>query len=81
MFFKAIPIHYRRIPKTLRALGYGRKGDKDLAAEITQRLKRLIGRSGLTGWEMNMLLGLCSRAEKKFAPKNGLKRENRPAQP
>jgi len=72
---------FRRIPKTLKALGYARKGDKDLAAEITRHLKRLVGRSGLTEWELNMLLGLCTRVETKLAPKKGLKRENRPAQP
>ena len=55
---------FRRIPKTLKALGYARKGDKDLAAEITRHLKRLAGRSGLTEWELNMLLGLCTRVEK-----------------
>jgi tRNA C32,U32 (ribose-2'-O)-methylase TrmJ len=42
----------------MKALGYGRAGDKDLTSEITRRLKRLIGRSGLTEWELNMLLGL-----------------------
>jgi TrmH family RNA methyltransferase len=52
---------YRRIPGTLKALGYARKGDKDLAAEIARHLRRLAGRSGLTVWELNMLLGLCSR--------------------
>lgn len=58
---------FRRIPATLKALGYARKGDKDLAAEITRHLKRLIGRSGLTEWELNMLLGLCTRIEKRPA--------------
>jgi hypothetical protein len=42
----------------MKALGYGRAGDKDLASEITRRLMRSIGRSGLTEWELNMLLGL-----------------------
>lgn len=60
---------FRRLPRTLKALGYARKGDKDLAAEITRHLKRLLGRSGLTGWELNMLLGLCTRVEKKRGPK------------
>jgi TrmH family RNA methyltransferase len=60
---------FRRIPGTLKALGYARQGDKDLAAEITRNLKRLFGRSGLTRWELNMLLGLCSRVEKTPGPK------------
>jgi TrmH family RNA methyltransferase len=59
---------YRRIPKSLKALGYARKGDMDLAAEITRNLKRLFGRSGLTEWELNMLLGLCTQVEKRRGP-------------
>jgi tRNA C32,U32 (ribose-2'-O)-methylase TrmJ len=72
---------YRQIPKTLRTLGYGRAGDKDLAAEITRHLKRLIGRSGLTEWELNMLLGLCTRVEKRLGPKAIKELRNRPARP
>ncbi len=60
---------YRRFPKTLQLLGYGRKGDKDLGAEIVRNLKRLIGRAGLTEWELNMLLGLCSRVERELRRK------------
>jgi TrmH family RNA methyltransferase len=60
---------FRRIPTTLKALGYARQGDKDLAAEITRHLKRLVGRAGLTKWELNMLFGLCSRIEKTSGPK------------
>ena len=52
---------FRRFPKTLRLLGYGRKGDKDLNSDIARNLKRLISRAGLTEWELNMLLGLCTR--------------------
>ncbi|MDH7512084.1 MAG: TrmJ/YjtD family RNA methyltransferase [Clostridiales bacterium] len=60
---------FRGIPKALKALGYVRKGDKDLAAEIGRHLKRLVGRAGLTSWELNMLLGLCSWIEKTSGPK------------
>jgi len=60
---------YRRFPKTLQLLGYGRKGDKDLKAEIARNLKRLIGRAGLTEWELNMLLGLCTRVERELRRK------------
>jgi TrmH family RNA methyltransferase len=59
---------FRRIPKTLKALGYARKGDKNLAAEITRHFKRLVGRSGLTEWELNMLLGLCTQVKKRLGP-------------
>jgi TrmH family RNA methyltransferase len=60
---------YRRFPKTLQLLGYGRKGDKDLKAEIARNLKRIIGRAGLTEWELNMLLGLCTRVERELRRK------------
>jgi len=56
---------FRRIPKTLRSLGYSRAGDKDLPAEITRHLQKLLSRSGLTVWELNMLLGLCTQVERK----------------
>jgi TrmH family RNA methyltransferase len=56
---------FRRIPKTLSSLGYARKGNKDLPIEIARHLKRLVGRSGLTAWELNMLLGLCTQVEKR----------------
>jgi TrmH family RNA methyltransferase len=60
---------YRRIPKTLQLLGYGRKGDMDLKAEIVRNLKRLTGRAGLTQWELNMLLGLCTRIDREMERK------------
>jgi len=60
---------YGRIPKTLQFLGYGRKGDMDLNAEIGRNLRRLFGRSGLTEWELSMLLGLCTRIERKLRQK------------
>ncbi|MFZ2054082.1 MAG: RNA methyltransferase [Candidatus Aminicenantales bacterium] len=60
---------YRRFPRTLQLLGYGRKGDKDLKAEIARNLKRLCGRAGLTAWELNMLLGLSTRIERELRRK------------
>ncbi len=60
---------YRRFPRTLQLLGYGRKGDKDLKGEIVRNLERLIGRAGLTEWELNMLLGLCTRIERELRQK------------
>ncbi|HUU38773.1 MAG TPA: RNA methyltransferase [Candidatus Desulfaltia sp.] len=57
---------YRRFPRTLQLLGYGRKGDKDLKTEIGRNLKHLFGRAGLTEWELNMLLGLCTRVEREL---------------
>jgi TrmH family RNA methyltransferase len=70
---------FRRIPMILKTLGYGRVGNKDLAAQITRHFKRLVGRSGLTEWELNMLLGLCTRVEKKLSPKTVGRLRKRPA--
>jgi TrmH family RNA methyltransferase len=70
---------FRRLPKILKTLGYGRAGDKDLASEITRRLKRLVGRSGLTEWELNMLLGLCTQVERKLGAKLVERLSPRPA--
>lgn len=67
--YKELQKLYRRFPKTLQLLGYGRKGDKDLKSEISRNLKRLIGRAGLTEWELNMLLGLCTRVERELRRK------------
>jgi TrmH family RNA methyltransferase len=61
---------FRRIPKTIKSLGYSRTGDKDLPAEITRHLKKLIGRSGLTEWELNMLLGLCTQIDRTLQQKS-----------
>jgi tRNA C32,U32 (ribose-2'-O)-methylase TrmJ len=71
---------FKRLPKTLQALGYGRAGDKDLPAEISRHLRRLCGRAGLTEWELNMLLGLCTQVDQKLGPKaaRGPKRGTRP---
>jgi TrmH family RNA methyltransferase len=57
---------YQELPEVLRRLEYGQKGDQKLAADILLNLKRLFGRSGLTPWELNMLLGLCRRIEQKI---------------
>ena len=62
---------FRRIPQTLRSLGYARAGDKDLSAEIARHLQKLLGRSGLTEWELNMLLGLCTQVERKVKAPRG----------
>jgi tRNA C32,U32 (ribose-2'-O)-methylase TrmJ len=39
---------------------------KDLEAKTMLNLKHLIGRAGLTDWELNMLYGICSQIEKKL---------------
>ncbi len=55
----------RRVRATLDVLGYGKKGDRDLRADIMRNIGRLVGRAGLTVWEINMLHGLCRRIREK----------------
>ena len=59
---------YQKIHSTLRLLDYLPRGNKDLEAKILLNLKHLIGRAGLTEWELNMLYGICSQIEKKLQP-------------
>jgi TrmH family RNA methyltransferase len=56
----------QRIETVLRLLEYRPKGDRDLSADIRRSLGRLLGRAGLTPWELNMLLGLCRRVEARL---------------
>jgi TrmH family RNA methyltransferase len=55
----------KRVRVTLDLLGYGKKGDRDLRADIMRNIKRLVGRAGLTAWEMGMIHGLCRRIREK----------------
>jgi TrmH family RNA methyltransferase len=55
----------KRIETTLDILGYQPKGDRDLKADIMRNIKRLVGRAGLTEWELKMIYGLCRRIEDK----------------
>jgi TrmH family RNA methyltransferase len=57
---------YSRISEILRLLEYIPKGDRNLEKKIMQNLKHLIGRAGLTDWELKMLHGICSQVEKKI---------------
>jgi len=56
---------YKRIQDTLKQLDYIPRGDRDLEKKIMSNVRHLIGRSGLTEWEMNMLYGICAQIEKK----------------
>lgn len=58
---------YARMAEALRLLGYIPRGDRDLEKKMMANLKHLIGRAGLTGWELKMLHGICSRLEKKLS--------------
>ncbi|MBF0566262.1 MAG: RNA methyltransferase [Nitrospirae bacterium] len=58
--YHELSVLYRRIGETLKKLGYGMRGSEDLEADVTRNIKHLLGRIGLTRWEINMLQGLCS---------------------
>ena len=59
-------LQYEKIESTLELLEYIPRGDRDLGKQILRNLKHLIGRSGLTEWELNMIYGICSQIEKKL---------------
>lgn len=63
---KEIDALYKRIRSTLRLLEYIPRGSSDLEARIMRNLKHLIGRSGLTDWELKMIHGICSQVERKI---------------
>lgn len=56
---------YKTASETLELLGYQTQGNRNLGTKILQNMKHLIGRSGLTDWELKMLYGICSRIKKK----------------
>jgi TrmH family RNA methyltransferase len=56
----------RHIRATLRLLDYAPRGDSDLEKTIMRNLKHLIGRAGLTEWELKMIHGLCTQVEKRI---------------
>lgn len=57
---------YSHIQSTLKLLDYIPRGSRDLEARIMRNLKHLLGRAGLTDWELRMLYGICSQVEKKI---------------
>ncbi len=57
---------YRRIHSTLKLLEYIPRGNRDIEIRIMRNLKHLIGRAGLTDWELRMLHGICSQVEKRI---------------
>ncbi|MBF0516409.1 MAG: RNA methyltransferase [Nitrospirae bacterium] len=57
---------YERISRLLPLLGYGFRGSENLAGGIMRNIRRLIGRTGLTQWELNMLYGICTQVEGKI---------------
>ena len=57
---------YKKIKSALELLEYIPRGDRDLEKKIMRNLKHLIGRAGLTDWELKMLHGICSQIERKM---------------
>jgi len=57
---------YTRIASTLKLLEFIPRGDMDLEKKIMKSLGRMIGRSGLTEWELKMLYGLCTQVENRM---------------
>jgi TrmH family RNA methyltransferase len=57
---------YKHIHSTLKLLDFMPRGNRDLETKIIRNIKHLIGRAGLTDWELNMLHGICSKIEKKI---------------
>jgi tRNA C32,U32 (ribose-2'-O)-methylase TrmJ len=56
---------YKKIESTLKLLEFIPRGDADIEKKILKNLKHLIGRSGLTEWELKMLYGICTQVEHK----------------
>lgn len=63
---KELEYLYTRILATLRLLEYIPRGDRDLETKIMRNLKHLIGRAGLTEWELNLIYGICTQVERKI---------------
>jgi tRNA C32,U32 (ribose-2'-O)-methylase TrmJ len=67
---------YKHIQTTLKLLEYIPRGDRDLESKIMRNIKHLIGRAGLTDWELNMLYGICSQVERRICidkdPRQGI---------
>ncbi len=57
---------YERMAKIITLLDYAPRGDRNLEKQIIDNFKHLIGRAGLTCWELKMLHGLCSQIERKL---------------
>lgn len=59
-----LEILYGRIEKVLKDLGYIPRGNRDLERKIMNNIRHLLGRTGLTDWELRMLHGICSQIER-----------------
>jgi len=57
---------YEKIASTIKLLEFVPRGDRDLEKKIMKNLKHLIGRAGLTEWELGMLHGICTQVERSW---------------
>jgi TrmH family RNA methyltransferase len=57
---------YDKIESSLKLLEFVPRGDEDLEKKILKNLKHMIGRAGLTEWELKMLYGICTQVETKI---------------
>jgi TrmH family RNA methyltransferase len=57
---------YKHIQDTLCLLDYIPRGSRDIEKKIMTNLKHLLGRAGLTEWELKMIRGICRQIEKKI---------------
>jgi TrmH family RNA methyltransferase len=63
---KEIENLYGKVHSTLKLLGYIPRGDRDIETKIMRNIKHLVGRAGLTDWELKMIHGMCAQIEKKI---------------
>jgi TrmH family RNA methyltransferase len=63
---KELEALYSKIESTLKLLEFVPRGDANLENKILKNLKHLIGRAGLTEWELKMLYGICTQVETKI---------------
>ncbi|MBV6341204.1 RNA methyltransferase [Candidatus Magnetobacterium casense] len=56
---------YDRIAEVLRNLDISMRGSEDLESDIVRNIRHLVGRYGLTHWEVDMLHGICSAINNK----------------
>jgi len=54
---------FERIENIVRNLRYAPRGSRDIEESIMKNIRRIIGRAGLTDWELNMLRGLATKVE------------------
>jgi TrmH family RNA methyltransferase len=57
---------YACINSTLRLLEYIPRGNRDLETKIVKNFRHLIGRAGLTDWELRMLYGICTQVKRRI---------------